>query len=195
MSWEGAEENYNVFRWYRAGWGRYSQADPFGLRGGLNEYAYVTDNPGKAIDRLGLTKWKCSIAMAIGSSAVGPGGGGFSAVCKSECQNHKSVFVQIASGAVGISVGPSPVSIAGTQELTLTDTGSSPDANNLVGWSIIGTAGVALGPGGGCIQAVFGDAASPLVCGGSVFSGLSVGVDVYGGYTAIVLGPYESCCK
>jgi YD repeat-containing protein len=29
MTWEGAEENYNVFRWYRAGWGRYTQADPF----------------------------------------------------------------------------------------------------------------------------------------------------------------------
>jgi hypothetical protein len=28
MTWEGGEENYNVFRWYRAGWGRYSQADP-----------------------------------------------------------------------------------------------------------------------------------------------------------------------
>jgi RHS repeat-associated protein len=28
MTWEGSEENYNVFRWYRAGWGRYTQSDP-----------------------------------------------------------------------------------------------------------------------------------------------------------------------
>src|ERR1043165_5621909 len=28
MAWEGSEENYNVFRWYRAGWGRYTSADP-----------------------------------------------------------------------------------------------------------------------------------------------------------------------
>lgn len=33
MTWEGAEENYNVFRWYRAGWGRYTQADPIGVGG------------------------------------------------------------------------------------------------------------------------------------------------------------------
>jgi YD repeat-containing protein len=31
MTWEGQEENYNIFRWYRAGWGRYTQADPAGL--------------------------------------------------------------------------------------------------------------------------------------------------------------------
>ena len=28
MTWEGYEENYNIFRWYRAGWGRYTQPDP-----------------------------------------------------------------------------------------------------------------------------------------------------------------------
>src|SRR5205814_2105814 len=28
VTWEGTEENYNVFRWYRAGWGRYTQPDP-----------------------------------------------------------------------------------------------------------------------------------------------------------------------
>jgi YD repeat-containing protein len=33
MTWEGAEENYNVFRWYGAGWGRYTQPDPAGVGG------------------------------------------------------------------------------------------------------------------------------------------------------------------
>jgi RHS repeat-associated protein len=28
MDWEGTEENYNIFRWYRSGWGRYTQSDP-----------------------------------------------------------------------------------------------------------------------------------------------------------------------
>jgi len=31
--WEGTEERYNIFRWYRAGWGRYTQQDPLGIGG------------------------------------------------------------------------------------------------------------------------------------------------------------------
>ncbi|HYR27104.1 MAG TPA: RHS repeat-associated core domain-containing protein, partial [Thermoanaerobaculia bacterium] len=45
MAWEGQEENYNVFRWYRGGWGRYTQADRIGLLGGINLFAYAADNP------------------------------------------------------------------------------------------------------------------------------------------------------
>ncbi len=35
----------NIFRWYRSGWGRYTQADPIGLQDGTNLYAYVGANP------------------------------------------------------------------------------------------------------------------------------------------------------
>jgi RHS repeat-associated protein len=45
MTWEGTEENYKIFRWYRSSWGRYTSADPIGLRGGINQYAYTFDNP------------------------------------------------------------------------------------------------------------------------------------------------------
>ena len=38
---------YNIFRWYRAGWGRYSQGDPIGLSGGLNLLGYTNSgHPG-----------------------------------------------------------------------------------------------------------------------------------------------------
>ena len=53
MTWEGTEENYNVFRWYRAGWGRYTQADPIGLHGELNLFGYAQANPQAATDPLG----------------------------------------------------------------------------------------------------------------------------------------------
>jgi len=52
--WEGAEERYNVFRWYRAGWGRYTQGDPIGLHNSVNLYAYGHDDPTGHIDPLGL---------------------------------------------------------------------------------------------------------------------------------------------
>ena len=50
----GAEENYNIHRWYRSGWGRYTQADPLGLAGSRNMYAYAGDDPINLVDRDGL---------------------------------------------------------------------------------------------------------------------------------------------
>ncbi|HXI12029.1 MAG TPA: RHS repeat-associated core domain-containing protein [Thermoanaerobaculia bacterium] len=51
------ERSYNIFRWYRSGWGRYTTADPIGLRGDVNLYRYANDNPNAFVDRTGL---KCS---------------------------------------------------------------------------------------------------------------------------------------
>jgi RHS repeat-associated protein len=48
------EESYNIFRWYRAGWGRYTQADPLGVAGGINLFGYVENNPASLSDLLGL---------------------------------------------------------------------------------------------------------------------------------------------
>jgi RHS repeat-associated protein len=56
MNLEGTEENYNIFRWYRSGWGRYTQADPIGLRGGANLFQYAGANPNVNSDRTGLCK-------------------------------------------------------------------------------------------------------------------------------------------
>jgi len=46
--------NYNYFRDYDPGIGRYVESDPSGLWGGLNTYSYVAANPLVAFDRLGL---------------------------------------------------------------------------------------------------------------------------------------------
>ena len=48
------DREYNIFRWYRELWGRYTQADPIGLTGGPNSYAYADENPGATMDRVGL---------------------------------------------------------------------------------------------------------------------------------------------
>jgi RHS repeat-associated protein len=48
------DASYNIFRWYRAGWGRYTQADPLGLVASLNLYRYAQDNPIDMVDPDGL---------------------------------------------------------------------------------------------------------------------------------------------
>jgi RHS repeat-associated protein len=48
------EENYNIFRWYRSGWGRYTQSDPIGYFVRENTFGYARGNSLRFTDRLGL---------------------------------------------------------------------------------------------------------------------------------------------
>jgi RHS repeat-associated protein len=54
------DRNYNIFRWYRGGWGRYAQSDPVGLGSDINLYAYVSENPLTIIDPFGLKTFNWS---------------------------------------------------------------------------------------------------------------------------------------
>lgn len=58
---ENDEESYNIHRWYRSGWGRYTTADPVGLQGGMNLFAYAGDTPTVAADPYGLAYRYCKL--------------------------------------------------------------------------------------------------------------------------------------
>ena len=79
------ERHYNIFRWYLPAWGRYSQPDPIGLKGGLNRFSYAAGHPTNAVDRFGLVCdvnwWSTEVGGSWQTSPVDhrfltwPGGG------------------------------------------------------------------------------------------------------------------------
>jgi len=57
--------HYNYHRYYQSDIGRYLSADPIGLDGGINIYAYVLNNPVRLSDPLGLGSIETAINIAV----------------------------------------------------------------------------------------------------------------------------------
>jgi len=64
---------YDYFRTYDARTGRYTQADPIGMRGGWSQYTYVAGNPLSYVDPRGLA-WQ--LTASGGGALIIPGLGG-----------------------------------------------------------------------------------------------------------------------
>jgi RHS repeat-associated protein len=97
-----SDRSYNIFRWYRSSWGRYTQADPAGLHSDINLFGYVGGSPIVWIDPTGLVRWtknapihstghidevffKCGPKSASAAGCTDPRGS--RARCKCPCVN------------------------------------------------------------------------------------------------------------
>ncbi len=92
--------HYNWNRYYDPRTGRYITSDPIGLRGGLNTYAYVDNNPLRFTDPLGLIKWTGTIKAGMFLT-----GGGALIEVQSECVNGKRGYVTAIGAGAGLGVG------------------------------------------------------------------------------------------
>ncbi|MEW6079172.1 MAG: RHS repeat-associated core domain-containing protein [Thermodesulfobacteriota bacterium] len=91
--------HYNGWRYYEPGTGRYLRKDPIGIKGGINLYIYVKDNPVKIIDFNG--GWSVSGGGYAGAGAE------FSFNYDTCCEDGKTKKVASLTSCVGFGVGTS----------------------------------------------------------------------------------------
>ena len=187
MTWEGAEENYNVFRWYMAGWGRYTQVDPMltnTMKGKVlsthvaDDYRYAASNPVRFLDPKGLRKcasglctdcphglWGVTVASASAFFFLGGEAGTFTAKCQTGATCHYGYWC--GSGGLGGDLGV-------TASFGVIGGPNCNCAEDLAGWS--GGVSGTIGEG---IMGSAGGLASSNKCGGfTLGGGLGLGASV-----------------
>ena len=105
--------HYNYHRDYDPQLGRYAQADPLGVAGGLNVYAYVGNDPLRMVDPLGLVEcgwWNqnCSFGDPAGAAprcATAECAAGLPPAQPTNLSGGVSIELQYGPGGVAVELG------------------------------------------------------------------------------------------
>ena len=195
--------SYNYRRDYDPATGRYIQSDPIGIRGGMNTYAYVSDNPLRAIDPWGLVEWSGIMSGASVTGGVGASIYRFS--LSTPCVNGKKGTAEvIAVGpSFGLQIKAAPPFTTAAGPVTLNDKLDYVDPTVLDGWFSIWSVGVGLGPGYSCSMIKVGGNGMTMASGkaygaeSSPSCGVEFGLDLSAGVTdgsaTVVKSSVEDC--
>lgn len=159
--------NYNYFRDYHPGLGRYVEPDPIGLEGGSNLYAYCSNNPVNLTDPTGQFVITGIVLVRIG---IGVASGAFSGWVAG--MRSGNVWGGIAGGVVG-GLSGGLIGIMFPQ--------ASGVLGNMIGGAIAGGLGGGFGAGVG--KRLSNAAATNAEMALAIAKGFSIGV-VTGGITA-----------
>lgn len=136
--------NYNYFRDYEPGTGRYVESDPAGLDAGPSTYAYLDNAPLSGVDPLGLVRWRGSYDIKSAAVIFGGANGYFDLT--SDCVDHKKFNAVVHY--VGPVVGWGPKVLLGGEtggEATFNDHRDNIDPSNLEGLAGFFSIGATIG--------------------------------------------------
>ncbi|MBW3564274.1 MAG: RHS domain-containing protein [Acidobacteria bacterium] len=146
------DRNYNIFRWYRAAEGRYTQADPLGLEAGAHLFVYGAWSPASMIDPLGLVTWKCDVEV-FSAGFVAVGVADYDLFCVSACYKGKQIWVDLNVHVIGFSFGtPS----GGYFSIVLDDHFEKPNPTSLSGKAFVKSLAASLGGGWSHVEMTLG---------------------------------------